>query len=73
MYLTPRNRYLSQGCITIPVPLFSHPISLHPVLKTSECSSTAYGVTQISPQVVIVYREAETLHDMVFIDLKSVG
>jgi len=31
-----------------------------------------YGVTQIIPQVVLIYREAKTLHDLVFIDLKSV-
>ena len=72
MCLTPRHGYLSQGCITIPIPLFSNPIGLHPVFETAECSSTTYGVTQIIPQVVIVYREAEPLHDTVFIDLKSV-
>src|SRR5215510_1690336 len=47
MFLTPRNRYLSQGFISVAIPIVSQPISLHPVLKTSECSSTAYGVTQI--------------------------
>jgi hypothetical protein len=43
MCLTPRNRYLPQSCITIPIPFFSHPIYLRPVLKTSERSSTTYG------------------------------
>ena len=72
MCLTPRNGNLPQGCITILVPLFGNPIRLHSVLKTSERSSTTYGVTQIISQVVIIHREAETLHDAVFIDLKSV-
>jgi len=72
MCLTPCLCNLSQGCITIPVPIFSHPIRLNLVLKTSERSSTMYGVTQIIPQVVLIYREAKTLHYLVFIDLKSV-
>jgi hypothetical protein len=54
VFLTPRHRYLSQGCITISVPLFSHPIQLHPVFEASERSSTTYGVTQIIPHVLIV-------------------
>src|SRR5215831_15840584 len=73
MFLTPRHRYLSQGCITIFVPLFSHPIQLHPVFETPECSSTTYGVTEIIAHVLIVYRKAEALHDAVFMNLKSVG
>ena len=73
MLLTPRNGNLSQGFISVPIPIFSHPIHLHPVLKTPERSSTTYGVTQIIPQVVIIDREAETLHHMILIDLKSVG
>jgi hypothetical protein len=73
MCLTPHHRYLSQGCITISVPLFSHPIQLHPVFEPSECSSTTYGVTQIIAHVLIVYREAETLHDAVFMNLESGG
>src|SRR5215510_8647708 len=72
MFLTPRHGNLSQGCITIPVPIFSNPIHLHPVFETPECSSTTYGVTQIIPQVVIIDREAETLHDAVFMNLKPV-
>src|SRR5262249_26136518 len=73
VFLTPRHRYLSQGCTTISVPLFSHPIQLHPVFKTPECSSTTDGVTQIIAHVFIVYREAEPLHNTVLIDLKSIG
>src|SRR5215510_15229805 len=72
MCLTPRHSNLSQGCITIPIPLFNHPIQLHPVFETPECSSTTDGVTQIIAHVLIVYREAEPLHDLVFIDLKSI-
>src|SRR5215510_9824995 len=72
MCLTPRHRYLSQGCITILVPLFSHPIQLHPVFETPECSSTTDGVTQIIPHILIIYRETEPLHDVVFMNLKSV-
>ena len=73
MCLTPRPGNLSQRSITIPIPILSHPIHLHPVFETPECSSTTYGVTQILPYVRIVYRETEPLHDMVFIDLESVG
>jgi hypothetical protein len=72
MCLTPRHGNLSQGCITISVPRLCNPIRLNPVFETPERSSTTYGVTQIIPQVVIGYREAETLHNLVFIDLKSV-
>src|SRR5215467_2720571 len=72
VFLTPRHRYLSQGCITIPVPLFSHPIPLHPVFETSERSSTTDGVTQVIAHIFIVYREAEPLHDLVFMNLKSI-
>src|SRR5262245_47546050 len=72
VFLTPRHGNLSQGCITISVPLFSHPIQLYPVFETPECSSTTYGVTEIIAHVLIVYREAEPLHDLVFIDLESV-
>jgi hypothetical protein len=35
--------------------------------------STTYGVTQIIPHVLIIHRETETLHDAVFMYLKSVG
>src|SRR5262245_21145830 len=72
MFLTPRHRYLSQGCITIPIPIVSQPIQLHPVFEPAKCSSTTYGVTQIIPHVLIVYGEAETLHDLVFMNLKPV-
>src|SRR5215475_1083430 len=72
MFLTPRYRYLSQGCISVPIPLFSHPIQLHPVFETPECSSTTYGVTQIISYVLILHREAEPLHDAVFMNLESV-
>src|SRR5215471_14862246 len=72
MFLTPRHRYLSQGCITILIPLFSHPIQLHPVFETLECSSPTDGVTEIIAHVLIVYREAEPLHDAVFMDLEAV-
>src|SRR5262245_43389214 len=72
MCLTPRHCYLSQGCITIPIPLFSHPIQLHPVFETPECASTTDGVTQIIAHVLIVYRKAEPLHDAVFMNLKPV-
>ena len=73
MLLTPRNRYLSQGCITIPVPRFSNPICLNPIFESPKRASTMYGVTQIITHVLIVYREAEPFHDLVLIDLKSVG
>src|SRR5215831_9469863 len=72
MLLTPCHGNLSQGCITIAVPLFSHPIQLHPVFEPPECSSTTDGVTQIIAHVLIVYREAEPLHNLVFMNLKSV-
>src|SRR5215467_15152481 len=72
VFLTPRHGNLSQGCISVPIPLFSHLIQLHPVFETPECSSTTYGVTEIIAHVLIVYREAEPLHDLVFIDLESV-
>src|SRR5713101_8181364 len=72
MCLTPRNRYLSQGFISVPIPPLRHPIRLDPVFETPERSSTTYGVTQIIPQVVIIYREAEPLHNTVLIDLKAV-
>jgi hypothetical protein len=73
MFLTPPYRNLSQGCITISVPILSHPIHLNAVLETPERSSTAYGVAQLIPYVRILYRGTELLHDAVFIDLKSVG
>ena len=73
MFLTPRHRYLSQGFISVPIPIVSQPIQLHPVFEPAKCSSTAYGVTQIIAHVLIVYREAEPLHDTVLIDLESVG
>src|SRR5215831_14582753 len=72
VFLTPRHGNLSQGCISVPIPLFSHPIQLHPVFETPECSSTTYGVTQITAHVFIVYREAKPLHDLVFMHLKSI-
>src|SRR5215510_1733199 len=72
VFLTPRHRYLSQGCITIAVPLFSHPIQLHPVFEPTKCSSTTDSVTEIITHVLIVYREAEPLHDLVFMNLKSI-
>src|SRR5215831_14749402 len=72
MFLTPRHRYLSQGCISVPIPFFSHPIQLHPVFEPAKCSSTTDGVTQIIPHILIVYREAEPLHDLVFMNLKSI-
>src|SRR5215467_14318160 len=40
VFLTPRHRYLPQGFITIPVPLFGNPIRLNPVFETPERSST---------------------------------
>jgi hypothetical protein len=73
MLLTPRNRYFSQGCITIPVPRLGHPIRLNPIFEPPERSSTTDGVTQIISQVVLIDREADTLHHMIFIDLTSVG
>src|SRR5262245_41439309 len=73
MLLTPRNRYLSQGCITIAVPRLCNPVRLNPVLKTSERASPTYGVTQIIPYVLIIHREAEPLHHTILIDLESVG
>src|SRR5215831_3740260 len=72
MFLTPRYRYLSQGYITIPISLFSNPICMNPVFETPECSSTTYGVTQIIPYVLIIDREAEPLHDLVSMNLKSI-
>src|SRR5215510_14966193 len=72
VFLTPRYGNLSQGCITILIPLFSHPIQLHPVFETPECASTTDGVTQIIAHVLIVYREAEPLHDVVFMNLETV-
>jgi hypothetical protein len=61
MWLTPRHGNLPQGGITLPVPRLRNPICLNTIFETSECSSTAYGVTQIIPHVVIVYRVAQTL------------
>src|SRR5215472_7422346 len=72
MFLTPCNRYLSQGFISVAIPIVSHPVQLHPVFEPPECSSTTYGVTQIIPHVLIVYREAEPLHDTILIDLEAV-
>jgi hypothetical protein len=72
MFLTPRHGNLSQGFISVPIPLFRHPIQLHPVFETPECSSTTDGVTEIITHVLIVYRETEPFHDLVFIDLEAV-
>jgi hypothetical protein len=73
MCLTPRHGNLSSCFISVPIPILSHPIHLNPVFEPAECSLTAYGVTQILPHVLIVYREAEPLHHTILIDLKSVG
>src|SRR5262245_12387842 len=72
MCLTPRHRYLPQGCITIPVPLFSNSVCMNPVLEVTERASPTYGVTQIIPYALIIHREAKPLHDTVLIDLKPV-
>src|SRR5262252_7197579 len=72
MFLTPRYGNLSQGCITIPIPLFSNSVGMNPVLEVTERASPTYGMTQIIPYVLIVYREAETLHDAVFMNLEAV-
>src|SRR5262249_554119 len=55
MCLTPRHGNLSQGCISVPIPILRNPICLNPVFETPERSSTAYGITQIIPQVVILH------------------
>src|SRR5215475_224089 len=73
MFLTPCHRYLSQGCITILVPLFSNAVGMNPVFEVSERASPTYGVTQIIPYVLIVYREAETLHNPILVHLEAVG
>src|SRR5262245_55388880 len=44
MFLTPRHGNLPERYITILVPLFSHPIHLHPVFEPAECASTTDGV-----------------------------
>ena len=72
MFLTPCHGNRSQGCITIPIPLFSNAVRVNPVFETPECSATTYGVTQIIPDVVIIHRESEPLHDAVFMHRKSV-
>src|SRR5439155_4402529 len=72
MFLAPRHGNLAQGCITIPVPIFSNSVCMNPVLEVTERASPTYGVTQIISYVLIVYREAETLHDLVFMNLKPV-
>src|SRR5215831_1621698 len=72
VFLTPRHGNLSQGCITIPIPIFSNSVCMNPVLEVTERASPTYGVTQIIPYVLIVYREAEPFHDAVFMNLKPV-
>src|SRR5215510_12015445 len=72
MLLTPRHGNLSQGCITIPIPLFSNAVCMNPVLEVTERASPTYGVTQIISYVLIVYREAEPLHHTILIDLEAV-
>ena len=72
MFLTPRYGTLSQGCITISIPLFSNSVRMNPVFEVTERSSTAYGVTQIIPYVLIIHRETEPLHDTILIDLEAV-
>src|SRR5215813_8087727 len=72
MCLTPRHCYLSQGCITISVPLFSNSERVNPVFEVTERAWPMYGVTQIIPYVLILHREAEPLHDLVFMNLKPV-
>jgi hypothetical protein len=73
MFLTPRHGNLSQGCITIPIPLFSNAICVNPVFEVTERASPTYGVTQIISYVLIVYRETEPLHNTILIYLKAVG
>jgi hypothetical protein len=46
---------------------------MNPVLEVTERASPTYGVTQIISYVLIVYREAETLHNTILINLESVG
>src|SRR5215813_1443046 len=72
MCLTPCHGNLSQGCITIPIPLFSNSVCMNPVFEVTERASPTYGVTQIIPYVLIIHRETEPLHDLVFMNLKSV-
>src|SRR5262245_20801649 len=73
VFLTPRDGNLSQSCITIPVPLFGNSVRVNPVFEVTERASPTYGVTQIIPYVLVVYREAETLHNPILVDLESVG
>src|SRR5262249_27379799 len=72
MFLTPYHGNLSQSCITIPIPLFGNSVCMNPVFEVTERASPTYGITQIISYVLIVYREAEPLHDAVFMNLKSV-
>jgi hypothetical protein len=72
MFLTPRHGNLSQGCITISVPLFSKSVRVNPVFEVTERASPTYGVTQIIPYVFIIHREAEPLHDAVLMNLEAV-
>src|SRR5215471_153056 len=73
MLLAPRHSNLSQGCITIPVPLFGNSVRANPIFEVTERASPTDGVTQIIPYVLVVYREAETLHNPILVDLEAVG
>jgi hypothetical protein len=72
MCLTPRDGNLAQGYITIPIPIFSNAVCMNPVFEVTKRASPTYGVTQIIPYVLILYREAETLHNTILINLEAV-
>ena len=55
MCLTPRNRYLSQGFISVPIPILSNAVGMNPVFEVPERASPTDGVTEIIPYVLIVY------------------
>src|SRR5262249_33657245 len=69
MFLTPHHGNLSQGCISVPVPLFSNSVCVNPVFEVTERASPTYRLTQIIPHVVILYRVAKAFHDAVFVDV----
>ena len=56
----------------ISVPIFSNSVCMNPVLEVTERASPTYGITQSISYVLIVYREAEPLHDLVFMNLEAV-
>ncbi len=68
--LTPRNRNLFQGFITIPIPVVSNPIHVNPIFEVTKCASTTYRITQVIPHVIVVYRASKAFHDAVFVNVE---